>query len=98
MFGEPGRCDTSVDGADTYNLSVPVSKLPELAYETKKDFAELGITSPIVGHAGDGNFHTLPLFQTDEEEAVVKEAVRRMVHRAIALDGTCKYTSDRMND
>jgi len=32
----------------------------------------------------------LPLFRTDEEEAVVKDAVRRMVQRAIALDGTCK--------
>lgn len=78
------------DGDDVYNLSVPVSKLPEMIYETKKDFNELGIISPIVGHAGDGNFHTLPLFRTDEEEAVVKDAVRRMVQRAIALDGTCK--------
>lgn len=71
------------------DVCVPVSRLPELVYETKKDFSELGITSPIVGHAGDGNFHSLPLFRTEDEEAVVKEAVRRMVHRAIALDGTC---------
>jgi D-lactate dehydrogenase (cytochrome) len=98
MFGEPNKCDTSADDADSYNLSVPVSRLPELIYETKKDFTELGITSPIVGHVGDGNFHTLPLFRTDEEEALVKEAVHRMVHRAIALDGTCECEIDSMND
>ena len=78
------------DEGDVCNLSVPVSKLPEMVYQTKKDFDELGIVSPIVGHAGDGNFHTLPLFRTSEEEVVVKDAVRRMVQRAIALEGTCK--------
>lgn len=88
----------SKDDADASNFSVPVSRLPELVYETKKDFSELGITSPIVGHAGDGNFHSLPLFRTEDEEAVVKEAVRRMVHRAIALDGTCEHMDAILDD
>jgi len=34
--------------------SVPVSKLPQLVYETKKDLERLGIVSTLVGHAGDG--------------------------------------------
>ncbi|KAG6840832.1 hypothetical protein C0991_004055 [Blastosporella zonata] len=71
------------------DVCVPVSKLPELVYETKKDLAEVGIVSTIVGHVGDGNFHALLLFRNDEEEEIVKAAVHRMVHRAIALDGTC---------
>lgn len=37
-----------------------------------------------------GNFHALLMFKTDEELDTVREAVHRMVHRAIALDGTCK--------
>jgi D-lactate dehydrogenase (cytochrome) len=45
----------------------------------------------MVGHVGDGNFHALLLFKTDEELEVVKEAVHRMVVRAIALDGTCAF-------
>ncbi|KAG6910090.1 hypothetical protein DXG01_013142 [Tephrocybe rancida] len=69
--------------------SVPVSKLPELVYETKKDMAAVGVVSTIVGHVGDGNFHALLLFRNDEEKKIVKAAVHRMVHRAIALDGTC---------
>ena len=34
--------------------SVPVSKLPQLVYETKEDLAKSGLTSTIVGHVGDG--------------------------------------------
>lgn len=38
----------------TNDDSVPVSKLPVLVYETKKDLADHGILSTIVGHVGDG--------------------------------------------
>lgn len=34
--------------------SVPVSKLPQLVYETKEDLASSGLKSTIVGHVGDG--------------------------------------------
>ncbi|KAJ6571390.1 FAD-linked oxidase-like protein [Mycena capillaripes] len=71
------------------DVCVPVSKLPELVLETKKDLERVGLPYTIVGHVGDGNFHALLLFKTDEELEIVKEAVHRMVVRAIALDGTC---------
>lgn len=69
--------------------SVPVSKLPQLVYETKQDLESLGLVSTIVGHVGDGNFHALLLFSSDEELAIARGAVHRMVERAIRLDGTC---------
>jgi len=34
--------------------SVPVSKLPQLVYETKQELQRLGIVSILIGHAGDG--------------------------------------------
>jgi D-lactate dehydrogenase (cytochrome) len=71
------------------DYSVPVSKLPQLVYETKQDLADSGLRSTIVGHVGDGNFHALILFKDDKELEEVSAAVHRMVHRAIALDGTC---------
>ncbi|KAJ7720448.1 FAD-linked oxidase-like protein [Mycena maculata] len=71
------------------DVCVPVSKLPELVLETRKDLERSGIAHSIVGHVGDGNFHALLLFKTDEELEAVKDAVHRMVRRAIALDGTC---------
>ncbi|KAJ7162106.1 FAD-binding domain-containing protein [Mycena filopes] len=71
------------------DVCVPVSKLPELVYETKKDIAAAQIPSMIVGHAGDGNFHALLLYKTKEELSVAKIVADRMVKRALALDGTC---------
>lgn len=71
------------------SCSVPVSKLPELVRETKEDLAQSKLRSTIVGHVGDGNFHALIIFNTDEELKRVSAAVHRLVHRAVALDGTC---------
>ncbi|KIP05310.1 hypothetical protein PHLGIDRAFT_30981 [Phlebiopsis gigantea 11061_1 CR5-6] len=71
------------------DVCVPVSRLPELVLETKQDIARSGLVSTIVGHVGDGNFHALLLFKTDEELDVARGLVHRMVERAIRLDGTC---------
>ncbi|KAK0243109.1 FAD-linked oxidase-like protein [Armillaria nabsnona] len=71
------------------DVCVPVSKLPDLVYQTKEDLKNLGLVTTIVGHVGDGNFHALILFNNEEEHAKTKQAVSRMVRRAIALDGTC---------
>ncbi|KIM37222.1 hypothetical protein M413DRAFT_77359 [Hebeloma cylindrosporum] len=71
------------------DVCVPVSKLPELLYDTKRDIANVGLISTIVGHVGDGNFHALILFKTEEEKQKAKDVVRRMVKKAISLDGTC---------
>jgi len=38
-----------------------------------------------------GNFHALLLFRHDSEMQQIREAVHRLVHRAIALDGTCEW-------
>ncbi|TFY78542.1 hypothetical protein EWM64_g5473 [Hericium alpestre] len=73
----------------TTDVCVPVSKLPELVYETQKDMNEHGVTATIVGHVGDGNFHSFMLFHDDKELEKVSAAVHRLVHHAIDLDGTC---------
>lgn len=80
-----------VDGARGWStdVCVPVSRLPDLVYETKKDIKDHGLVSTIVGHVGDGNFHSLLLFKTDEEQEICRHVVHRMVERAIAMDGTC---------
>ena len=52
---------------------------------------ELPIPAPIVGHAGDGNFHVGLLFD-DKDPADVARAeafVERLNARALAMDGTC---------
>ncbi|PPR08076.1 hypothetical protein CVT24_010537, partial [Panaeolus cyanescens] len=73
----------------TTDVCVPVSYLPKLVHETKKDLKDCGLHSTIVGHVGDGNFHALILFDIDTEHEKASQAVHRLVRRAIAMDGTC---------
>ncbi|KAH8121807.1 D-lactate dehydrogenase (cytochrome) [Trichoderma asperellum] len=71
----------------TGDVAVPMSKLPQVIEETKEDIQKSGLFASIVGHVGDGNFHTILLYneaQRKKAEAVVS----RMVKRAIALEGT----------
>ncbi|KAM6490032.1 FAD-linked oxidase-like protein [Amanita muscaria] len=71
------------------DVCVPLTKLPDLVYQTKRDLEEIGIPYNVLGHVGDGNFHTGLFFKTEEEKEIVRQATHRMVKRAIALDGTC---------
>lgn len=74
--------------------SVPVSKLPQLVYETKEDLSRAKLPNTTVGHVGDGNFHAFILFRENQLEEA-SEAVHRLVQRAINLDGTCLYCLSR---
>ncbi|MBB4105162.1 FAD-binding oxidoreductase [Allorhizobium borbori] len=79
-----------LDGFST-DACVPISRLAECVAETQADILEHGLLAPIVGHAGDGNFHTLLLYDGKDPKEVekVEAFVERLVHRAIAMDGTC---------
>ena len=56
----------------------------------KQDIAESGLSAPIVGHVGDGNFHTLILVPTEPDGMERAWALdRRIVARALALGGSC---------
>ena len=70
---------------------MPISRLADCIAETEDDIAELGLIAPIVGHAGDGNFHTLVLLDTDvpAEIEATEEFVARLNRRAIRMEGTC---------
>ncbi|XP_006458232.1 hypothetical protein AGABI2DRAFT_199668 [Agaricus bisporus var. bisporus H97] len=72
----------------TTDVCVPVSKLPQLVYETKEDLSRAKLPNTTVGHVGDGNFHAFILFRENQLEEA-SEAVHRLVQRAINLDGTC---------
>jgi D-lactate dehydrogenase (cytochrome) len=80
----PGANSISTD------VCVPISRLAECVEETQRDIAEMGLLAPIVGHVGDGNFHCLPLVDTDDpkEVATVQAFIDRLVKRAIAMNGT----------
>ncbi|MFX8762564.1 FAD-linked oxidase C-terminal domain-containing protein, partial [Acinetobacter baumannii] len=72
-------------------VCVPISYLAECVLETEQDVKSLGLIAPIVGHAGDGNFHTQPVFDrtNPEEVARVETFLKRLSERAIRMEGTC---------
>jgi D-lactate dehydrogenase (cytochrome) len=84
---------TAWPGRDVFatDVCVPVSRLAECVVETHKDIEELGLTAPIVGHVGDGNFHTSPAFDRNnpKEMAAIETFLERLTKRAIAMEGTC---------
>jgi D-lactate dehydrogenase (cytochrome) len=81
----PGRDALATD------VCVPISRLAQCLLETQEDITALGLIAPIAGHAGDGNFHTQPMFDraNPEEMAAVETFLDRLAKRAIAMGGTC---------
>jgi D-lactate dehydrogenase (cytochrome) len=75
----------------TTDVCVPISALPACIAETRTDLAQLGLTPPLVGHVGDGNFHLLlHLDRANAHEVRVIDAFRhRLTDRALRLGGTC---------
>lgn len=71
----------------TTDVAVPISRLPEMIEETQAHLARQGIFAGIVGHVGDGNFHAIIAY-SEEQRARVKAVVKRMVKRAVEMEGT----------
>ena len=69
---------------------VPISRLTDLIVGVKQDILASGLTAPIVGHVGDGNFHTVILVPNTEDGIDRAWALdRKIVARALALGGSC---------
>jgi D-lactate dehydrogenase (cytochrome) len=78
-------------GALTTDVCVPISALADCIEATQADIAEHGLTASIVGHVGDGNFHTILLVDPADPADVDRgEAFHaRLIRRALERDGTC---------
>ncbi len=69
---------------------VPISRLNEAILGAKQDIAASGLTAPIVGHVGDGNFHTVIMVPPEPDGmARAWELDKKIVARALALGGSC---------
>ena len=81
----PGASAVSTD------VCVPISRLAECVARTQEDIERNGLIAPIVGHAGDGNFHVLVLMDRNDASDIERaEAfIARLNDRALAMDGTC---------
>ena len=72
------------------DAAVPISQYPALVACATEIMDELQIKGMILGHAGDGNIHTV-IFYPPEDEALRQKAEQvnqHLVERALALGGT----------
>ena len=73
------------------DICVPQSELGKAVVETQKNISESGISGPILGHVGDGNFHAILLVDPEnpQEMKAAKTVANKMANLAISLGGTC---------
>jgi hypothetical protein len=57
---------------------------------SKKECEGLGLFSSILGHVRDGNFHQAVVYDPSSptQTQIVQECVRKMVHKAVEMEGT----------
>jgi D-lactate dehydrogenase (cytochrome) len=72
------------------DCSVPISALADCIRHTKKEIAASGLTAPLVGHVGDGNFHLNILIDPDnpDEAARAKALATTINDVALSFGGT----------
>uniref|UniRef100_A0A0E0AG29 D-lactate dehydrogenase (cytochrome) n=1 Tax=Oryza glumipatula TaxID=40148 RepID=A0A0E0AG29_9ORYZ len=74
------------------DVCVPLSRLAECISVSKEKLDASPLTCLVIAHAGDGNFHTIILFDPSQEDQR-REAERLnhfMVHTALSMEGTMK--------
>jgi D-lactate dehydrogenase (cytochrome) len=75
----------------TTDVCVPISHLAECILETQADLQQTKVEAPLVGHAGDGNFHLIIMLDPDDQTEfdAVSGISERLVERALKFGGTC---------
>ncbi|XP_054163796.1 tetratricopeptide repeat protein 38-like [Oppia nitens] len=73
------------------DVCVPISRLTQIILKTRQLLNQYRLTAPIVGHVGDGNFHTDIFFdpQNKDEVSRAKSAANYICDMALELSGTC---------
>ncbi|KAE8147797.1 oxidoreductase [Aspergillus avenaceus] len=73
------------------DVAVPISRLPDIIEITKEELDNLGLFASVLGHIGDGNFHTCLLYDRKDsgETERVEKVVYDMIDRALEMDGSC---------
>lgn len=86
-------CQTLRPGTKAFStdVCVPISRLAECVGAAQAKLEELGLLGPIVGHVGDGNFHSAILVDMEDEteRGLAETFVSWLNDLAISMDGTC---------
>jgi D-lactate dehydrogenase (cytochrome) len=73
------------------DVCVPISCLPQAVREARRIAEANGVEGAVLGHVGDGNYHTLFMVDPDDPDEVARarRITADIVHSALALGGTC---------
>ena len=79
-------------GKDSINtdVTVPISKLPEAVMQALEHCTELGLSTYVVGHVGDGNFHLAIFYDAADPDMAsrIEQVSHKLIMNALALGGT----------
>jgi len=80
-----GKVNTGADAC------VPISKLADMVVFGRTLIEESGLMGGVFGHVGDGNFHTLVMYDPNNKEELGKAEItnEKIALKAIELGGTC---------
>ncbi len=72
------------------DAAVPISRYPQLIARTASLMTEMGVTGSLLGHAGDGNIHTIVFFPPDDAQARERALAFNdaFVSLALKMEGT----------
>tara|TARA_B100000579_G_scaffold257518_1_gene212013 strand:+ start:754 stop:2127 length:1374 start_codon:yes stop_codon:yes gene_type:complete len=72
------------------DICVPISKLVECISWAEKEVKDKNLIAPMVGHVGDGNFHSIILYDPNdiEKQKLIKQYSDNLIEKALELEGT----------
>ena len=72
------------------DVCVPISRLVECISWAEKEVKRLGLTAPMVGHVGDGNFHVTIVYDPNKENEYnyIRDFSNKLIDKALELEGT----------
>ena len=74
----------------TTDICVPISNLVECIKFAETEIQKYGLQAPMVGHVGDGNFHSTIIYDPSKKEdhKMIRDFSNKLVDKALELQGT----------
>ena len=74
----------------TTDVCVPISNLVECIKFAENEIQQHGLKAPMVGHVGDGNFHTTIMYDPSNKEdyKLIRSFSDKLIDKALELEGT----------
>ncbi len=74
----------------TTDVCVPISNLAECIKYAENEIKNYGLKAPMVGHVGDGNFHSTIIYDPSKKKDynMIRDFSNKLIDKALELDGT----------